>query len=45
MNTTIHIIKQLKSNLFDIKSSTFIDFGIENNNKDAKFEVKHHVKI
>ena len=29
----------------DIKSSTYIDFGIENNEKDSKFKVGDHVRI
>ena len=35
VNTTIHILKQLKL----ILSSIFIDFGVENNDNDSKFEV------
>ena len=31
--------------LFDVKSSIFIDFRIEDNHKDAKFEVDNHVRI
>ena len=30
---------------FDVKLSTYIDFGIENNDKDRKFKVGNHVKI
>ena len=29
----------------DAKSSTYIDFGIEDNDKDHKFEVSDHVRI
>ena len=29
----------------DVKSSTYIDFGVENNEKDPKFQVGDHVKI
>ena len=29
----------------DVKSSTYIDFGIENKDKDAKFEVGDHVRL
>ena len=29
----------------NVKSSTYIDFGIENNDKDPKFEVGDHVLI
>ena len=29
----------------DITSSTIIDFGIENNDKDPKFNVRDHVRI
>ena len=31
--------------LTDVKSSKYIHFGIENNEKDLKFEVGDHVKI
>ena len=29
----------------DVKSSTYIDFGVENNDKYLKFEVGDHVRI
>ena len=29
----------------DVKSNTYIDFGIENNNKDPEFKVNDHVRI
>ena len=29
----------------DVKSSTYIDFTVENNNKDPKFQVGDHVTI
>ena len=29
----------------DVKSSTYIDFGIENNYKNPKFKVGDHVRI
>ena len=29
----------------DVKSSTYINFGIENKDKDAKFEVGDHVRL
>ena len=29
----------------DVNSSTDIDFGVENDNKDPKFEVGNHVRI
>ena len=34
-----------KMNPVDVNSSTYIDFGIENNEKDPKFEVDYHVMI
>ena len=37
MNIIIHIIEQSKP--VDVKSSTYIDFDVENNDKDRKFEV------
>ena len=44
MNTTIHIIEQLKWNLLMLKI-THIDFGKEVNDKDPKFKVGDHVRI
>ena len=29
----------------DVKSSTYIDVGAENNEKDPRFEVDYHVRI
>ena len=29
----------------DVKSSTYIDFGVKNNEKDPKFKVQEHVRI
>ena len=29
----------------DVKSSTYIDFGVKNNEKDPKFKVQEHVSI
>ena len=29
----------------DVKSNTYIDFGVENNDKDSKFKVVDHVRI
>ena len=29
----------------DVKSSTYIDFGIEKNHKNPKFKVSDHVRI
>ena len=29
---------------FDVKSSTYIDIGIKNNDKDSKFEFGDHVR-
>ena len=43
MNTKIHIIEQAKS--IDVKSTTYIDFDSEHNDKDPKFEVGDHVRI
>ena len=31
--------------LVDVNSGTYIDFGIENNDKDPKFEFGDHVRI
>ena len=29
----------------DVKTSTYIDFDVENNNKNPKFKVSDHIKI
>ena len=29
----------------DVKSSTYIDFGIGNNDKEPKFKVRDHLRI
>ena len=40
-NNTYHSAIKLKP----VKSSTYLDSGIENNDKDPKFEVGDHVRI
>ena len=35
----------IKMKPIDVKSSTYIDFGIGNNDKDPKFKVGYHVRI
>ena len=37
--------RTIKIKPVDVKSSTYIDFGKENNNEDPKFKVGGHVKI
>ena len=37
--------KKIKTNPVDLKSDTYIDFDVRNNNKDPKFKVSYHVKI
>ena len=46
-NTTIHIIEQLSKQikLFDVKSSTYIDFNKENSKEDPKFKFDDQVRI
>ena len=40
MNTIIRIIEQLKwMKPVDVKLSTYIDFGVETNDKNPKFKV------
>ena len=41
MNT----ILQIKMKPVDIKCSTYIDFGVKNNEKDSKFTVGYHERI
>ena len=45
MNTIMHIIAQSKMKPVDVKSTTHIKFGTENNYKDSKFKIDDHVKI
>ena len=40
---TYHRTTKIKP--IDVKYSTYIDFGIENNDKDSKFKVGDHVRI
>ena len=42
-NNTYH--KTIKMKPIDVKSSTYIDFGVENNNKDSKVKVGDHLRI
>ena len=42
-NKTYH--SRIKSNPVDVRSNTYIDFGVKNNEKDTKFKVGDHVKI
>ena len=42
-NNTYHSTMKMK--LLDVKSRTHIDFGIENNEKDPKFEVRDNVRM
>ena len=37
--------KKIKINPVDLKSDTYIDFDVGNNNKDPKFKVGYHVRI
>ena len=30
---------------FDVKSSAYIDYGLENNDKDSKFKIGDHTRI
>ena len=42
-NNAYHSTIKIKA--VDAKSSTYIDFGIENNDKDPKFKIGDHVRI
>ena len=35
----------IKMKPVDVKSSTYIDFGVKNNEKDPKFKVGYHIRI
>ena len=41
-NDTYH--RTIKMNPADVKSSTYIDFGLENNDKDPKINIGDHVR-
>ena len=43
MNTKMYMIEQPKSS--DFKSSRYIEFDSEDNDKDPKFEIVDHVRI
>ena len=45
MNTTTHIIEQLKWSIFKLKDNTYIDSIKEVNDKDPKFKVGDQVRI
>ena len=42
-NTTNHITIKIKPS--DVKSNTYIDFGVENYDKDLKFLIVDHIRI
>ena len=42
-NNTYH--SNIKMKPVDVKSSTYIDFDKENNDKDPEFKVGYHVRI
>ena len=42
-NNTYHSTIEMKS--VNLKSSIYLDFGIENNDKDPKFKVGDYVRI
>ena len=42
-NNTYHTIIKMKP--VDVKWCTYIDFAVENDNKEAKFKVVDHVRI
>ena len=42
-NNTYHSTVKMRST--DVKSSTYIDFGVENSDKDPMFETGDHVRI
>ena len=37
--------RTIKAKPIDVTSSIYIDFGVENNDKDPKFKVSDHVRI
>ena len=45
MNTITQFVGTIKIKSINVKYSTYIDFGKENNEKDPKFEVDEYVSI
>ena len=45
MNTTTHIIEQLKWSIFKLKDNTYIDSIKEVNDKDPKFQFGDYIRI
>ena len=45
MNTTMHIIKEIKMKPIVVKDKTYANIGKEINDKDPKFKVGDHVRI
>ena len=42
-NNTFH--RTIKMKPFDVKSSAYIDYGLENNDKDSKFKIGDYTRI
>ena len=45
MDKILHTVDKVKQKLTDVKSSTYIDFGLRNNETNSNLEVGDHVRI
>ena len=45
MDKILHTVDKIKQKLADVKSSTYIDFGLRNNETNPNLEVGDHVRI
>ena len=45
MDKILHTVDKIKQRLIDVKSSTYIDLGLRNNETNSNLEVGDHVRI
>ena len=45
MDKILHTVDKIKQKLIDVKSSTYIDLGLRNNETNSNLEVGDHVRI
>ena len=45
MDKILNTVDKIKPKLADVKSSTYIDFGLRNNETNSNLEVGDHVRI
>ena len=44
MDKILHTVDKIKQKLIDVKSSTYIDLGLRNNETNSNLEVGDHVR-